>query len=101
MYVCMYTHTQTHTLIVEDPEGVWAQPPEPLGLCCVLGAWGCRRCLSLQPWPRGFRMFASPCLQRTLVHRIFQARALQQPGVALVCVSCHSVCSLFKLFVAV
>lgn len=49
----MYTHTQTHTLIVEDPEGVWAQPPEPLGLCCVLGAWGCRRCLSLRPWPVG------------------------------------------------
>lgn len=40
---------------------------------------------------RGFRFHLTMFTENYFVHRVFQARTLQQPCVAAVCVNCHTV----------
>lgn len=84
-----------------------AQPPVFLALClrtagdlccCHLCCVGVPFCLYWRsfPWVRNSHL--TMFTENYFVHRVFQARALHQPCVATVCVSCHSVhTNLFKV----
>lgn len=65
-------------------------PGPGIVLCCV-GMPLLPVLMILSPWVLNIHltMFTENCF----VHRLFQARALHQPCVALVCVSRHSVCT--------
>lgn len=88
----MYTHQFWRTLRVSEPSHLSSQhcaamPLPGLG-CCLLCCGGSQCCLSLLILsPRVPNIHLTMFTENYFVHRLFQARALHPPRVALVCVS--------------
>lgn len=105
-----HTHAHTHSYTRILQRICWVS--EPSHLCsqyCVsklletsavviCAVWGCRSACTDHPSPWVRNSHLTMFTENYFVHRVFQARALHQPCVATVCVSCHSVhTNLFKV----